>query len=327
MEPAAPPATNRGVHWTVGGIDWLSATVWNIGAEDLCSALPSVPAWARVSGLNGYTESYLGPGGIRILFTPERTDVHLVVPGAWLNASGTVGQRTVLEYLSSVSASFTRVDLQLTDEKAVATPRRVWDAMECGEGVTRVRKWSWMEAGGESTGSSVYVGSTKSQQRLLVYDKEAESHGEVRGVRWEFRARDEAAESLAAQLLDAEDWGSIWAGRLLGFIDFRAVTETANSGRRPRLDWFEELVAGAVKMRGYPARPLRTLDDVRKWLLQQVAPSLAVVVMAAGGDLTPLIELASHGQTRIRGTHRAILAAAASDAGVADDLADSPESA
>lgn len=306
---SAPPATNRGVHWTVGGIDWLQATIWNEDPGAACEQIaPGLP-WVRTRGLNGYHESYLGPLQIRVLFTEGREDIHVILPGKWLNAIGGDGQRAALLWLSSRGANFTRIDLQLTDERRLATPDDVWAALNRGEAVTRVKGWERIERGGSGTGSSVYIGSKTSLQRLVVYDKAAESDDVIPGVRWELRAHKEAANTLAAQLLASDDWGSVWAGRLQSFIDFRGEPDEANSARRPRLPWFEALVQGAQKMRAYPPHPVRTIDDVRRWLTRQVAPSLATVVAAAGGDIFPLIQLATDGAYRMTAVHRAIAAA------------------
>lgn len=304
----APPATNRGVHWTVGGIDWIQATLRESEPANLCREINPTYEWAHLRGLNGYSDSFLVPG-VRVLFTPQREDVHIICSGAWLTAGGTKLQRAILGFLNAKGASFTRIDLQLTDERPVATPRHVWQALERGEGVTRVKVWDWMERGGIQSGSSVYIGSKSSLQRLLVYDKSAESAEAVPGVRWELRGRDEAAETLALQLTASEEWGEVWAGRVLSFVDFREVGEATNSARRRRVAWFEELVAGAAKMRAYPERPMRTLEDVRHWLRRQVAPSLATVVLAAGGDTAPLLDLVTDGSHRLRALHRAMAAA------------------
>ncbi len=105
---------------------------------------------------------------------------------------------------------------------------------------------------------------------------------------------------------DASDCPSP-ARSALALVDFRDRSEDANNGRCPRLPWFEELIQGAKKMRAYPPRQPRTLDDLNRWLLRQVASSLALVVEAAGGDIEPLMTLAREGQSRMRDTHRAIL--------------------
>lgn len=304
----APPTTNRGVHWTVGGVDNVGATVRGINPESLAEQFGSkLHSWQKMRGLNGYSDSLLGLGGFRICYTPRREDVHIIAPGKWLNLVSTRGQRELLEALTACGAVFTRIDLQLTDERPVATPLHVWEAHKRGDVVTRFKEWEWHESDGKRAGTSVYVGATSSAQRLVVYDKSAESRGEVEGIRWELRARKEAAETLAEQLLASQEWGKVWAGRVLSLVDFRDRSQDANSGRCPRLTWFEELVQGAEKMRAYPVRPLRSLDDVYRWLTKQVAPSLAMMVEAAGGDTEPLTTLALEGQSRLRETHRAMI--------------------
>lgn len=252
-------------------MDWVSATVRDIDPETLAEQFGStLDTWVKTRGLMGYSDSLLGNAGLRICYTPGRPAVHLIAPGQWLNHVSMRGQRELLRALTASQAAFTRIDLQLTDERPVATPRDVWDALQRGDVATRTKSWFWNEAGGSKRGSSVYIGAKSSEQRLLVYDKEAESDGEVPGVRWELRTRDEAAESLVPQILAADEWGPVWTGRVLTFIDFRERAVDANSARCPRLAWFEELVQGAEKMRAYPPRAPRMLDDVLRWLDRQL---------------------------------------------------------
>jgi DNA relaxase NicK len=302
----APPATNRGVHWTIGGIDWLQATLWNespgVVTETIAPGLP----WIRTKGLNGYHESYLGPMGIRVLFTEGREDIHVQLPGRWHGVIGSAGQREILEWLHARAASFTRIDLQLTDERRVASPDDVWNALNERQTVTRVKRWERIERGGDGRGTSVYVGSKASLQRLIVYDKAAETDDVVPGVRWELRVHKEAADSLAVQLLASDNWGDVWAGRLINFVDFRENPDEPNSAGRSRMEWFAQLVQGAERMRAYAPHAVRTLEDVQRWLRKQVAPSLATVVSAAGGDIAPLLELASEGAHRMTAIHRAM---------------------
>lgn len=92
-----PPTTNRGVHWTVGGIDWVSATIRDRSPHDFIHEPTIENEWIQVHGMTGYTDSYLGAGGIRLLYTPGREDIHLNVPGQWLGMVGSEGQPGPLE--------------------------------------------------------------------------------------------------------------------------------------------------------------------------------------------------------------------------------------
>ncbi len=127
-------------------------------------------------------------------------------------------------------------------------------------------------------------------------------------MRWELRTKDEAAETLAAQLLDSDNWGEIWASRVVSYVDFRQVTGDANSARRPRCAWFEALVGTAQAMRAYPPVPPHTLERIRGWLDHQVAPSLALVVKADGGDVSTVSALLVRGGERLNARHLAMLA-------------------
>ena len=101
----------------------------------------------------------------------------------------------------------------------------------------------------------------------------------------------------------------MWAGRVLSLVDFRDRSQDANSGRCDRLRWFEELVQGAAKMRAYPPRKPRTLEDVERWLDRQVVPSLAMKFEADGGEIEPLMEMLRAGQQRLQDKHWAMIEA------------------
>jgi len=162
------------------------------------------------------------------------------------------------------------------------------------------------------TGSGTfYVGAPKSRQRLRVYDKESESEGAIRAVRWELQGRAETAEEYAAALLavPARAWGDVVAERLVSFVDFRDRSQGAESQDAPRLEWFEYVVGLARRVTGWKPQPLRTVESIRGWLMAQCAPSLALVVKADGGGGSFFRRLYAEGAERLTPRHLAILGA------------------
>ena len=87
---------------------------------------------------------------------------------------------------------------------------------------------------------------------------------------------------------------------MVGFIDFR----DANGERSP---WFTRLVGCARKEPAYRPLPVRSLDEAERWLETQVAPTLAAVVAARGGDLTTLTDLLANGRARWGPQHLALI--------------------
>ena len=298
----ASAPTNKGAEIAVS-LDWISTIVRGVEPYDLAGALESfVPTnWRECGGGYGYTSSLRGAGSSAVFFTPGREDVHAALPGRWCGSLTRRASRRRLSLLDVLSARATSCDLAGTDTARVAEPSDVAQAIYRGEHVTHARHIHFDQGLATTPGATVYVGAPSSRQQLLVYDKTAESHGRVEGVRWELRARAETADSLVEQLCRSEDWLEVWAGRIVGFVDFRGP-------RNRRLPWFTAVVGDAKRARAYRPRPVRTMEEVERWLDHSVSPSLAAVVKARGDDLAVVTDLLERGKNRWGPQHLALIA-------------------
>lgn len=213
--------------------------------------------------------------------------------------------RGLLAYVSATGRA-TRVDLAADDWARRVQPEQVRDALQSGDGVTHTRSRHWYQDLATG-GGTLYVGAASSRQRLRVYDKAVESGGRIAAVRWEMQTRDETAQTLPGDLAMG-NWGAIWASRVVQLIDFRDRRQTERPGRCRRSEWFSGLVGDAAKARVYDPKPPRTVEEVKAWIDKQVAPSLAAVVAASGGDMDYMSHLVLIGRRRWKGKHRALLA-------------------
>ena len=57
-------------------------------------------------------------------------------------------------------------------------------------------------------------------------------------------------------------------------------------------------------------KPVKSIESMEKWIRKQVAPSLAAVVTARGGDLGVVEDLLHHGKRRMKSSHRIAIEAA-----------------
>ena len=304
MTPPIDPRTpsNKGAEIVVG-LDWVGATLRGIGPHDLATSLASfVPTdWQEAGGGFGYTASLRGAGAGTVFFTPGRADVHVALPGRWCGSLTRTKSRRLLAVIDGMGGRVTRCDLAGTDRTRIVEPSAVAAAIDRGEHVTHARRLHFDHGLDATPGATVYVGAPSSRQQLLVYDKTAESEGRVEGVRWELRTRDVTADSMAEQLRQAQDWRGVWAGRVVGFIDFRDADGERSS-------WFARLVGCATKEPAYRPVPVRLLEEAERWLETQVAPTLAAVVAARGGDLQTVTDLLTSGRARWGPQHHALVA-------------------
>jgi hypothetical protein len=305
-------------------VDWLAFTLRGLRLSDIQEHLVDWVPGEFVeleAGGSGYQRAAAGPGGCRVRWSPGREDIHAVLPGQWLGAVEPGIMLDILDWVHEHSwhlrllsdgheiaeVAVTRLDLSADDFAKVAAPSDVRAAVEAGNVVTHTREGVFYKDR-RSGGETYAIGKRGSRQYLRVYDKAIESGGEVDSVRWELESRDEAAAG-ALSCLRLWDWGEVFRSRLVSFVDFRDRTVSERPERCPRLGWFEQLVGDAVKARPYAVvTPVASAEKSLAWLRRQVAPSLAAVHAAAGGDLGMVESLLMEGRSRWKAQHVLIAA-------------------
>lgn len=117
-------------------------------------------------GLYGYLFSYSAVG-CRLLFTPDRPDVHVQLSGRGCD---------VFDCFSlPANAKITRLDIAFDSYDGAYTVEDVWGCLLQGKTAGTARTIDgYLGFAGKNSGRTVYVGSPKSTCRLRVYDKAAE---------------------------------------------------------------------------------------------------------------------------------------------------------
>ncbi len=342
MGCGSPPSTHRGAECTAFELvfDWLSYTLPD--GYDVGQCLPGYERldWVELPfGRYGY-QSARKCGNITVYSNGKKgMGTHVVMTGQGCREYGeyiSEDWRGYLLYLLTLGARIVRLDVALDDFTGVATVERVIAALEAHEYSSVWRNWHPMGGGmknGRRTGKTVYIGSPESDFYLCVYDKAAEqaSKGKLGLIdcggrentstgdsaassevwtRFELRAKDGRATDLAWRIAraGAEDVGQVVAGILRGHLEFK-VPEVGDSNRRrwKCAEWWEAVLHGAAKARLVARVVKRTLEDIKRWLERQVAPSLALVLMEQGGALDWVHELVRNGRSRWRPRHLAML--------------------
>ena len=330
------------------GVDWLQATVPMVDEplnpnEEFYGEDPLIPRaanqlrdelllaasvalgcdqedWAYLDvGINGYRESFIGPGSARVLFNhPTNRDVHLVLPGKACGMVAEDAMRSLLRYVMVHGGHASRIDVKADDYEKNITPDFVRQQLISGDAVTHAKKSRHLleteiGPGGLETGSTVYIGSPRSRQLIRIYDKGLESGGEIDAIRWELQTRKAAAVSMLQQLAYGS-WPSVIASRIVAFVDFRDSSKAVNTSDktrdRPRSAWFALLVGTVEKGLVYLPQLAKTVSDVIDWIDRQVGTSLAVVMKFWKGDFSPLVQIMRQGEERLKPRHFAMLAKA-----------------
>lgn len=306
------------------GLHWLQFTMpEKVKIEDTLSELSYyVPSnyIAAKNGMLGYQNQLIGMGSSRILSSDidneiemrspkdvmatsrllssrERPEHHVILPGRWLDC---LDERSscILEWILEKEGHLTRLDIAGDDTDKRVRPRDLKKFCEEGQLVTHY-KTVWLHdniMGGR--GSTIYFGSSSSDRRIRVYDKDIESGGMNDSVRWEIQLRNEMADKGASHILHSKSFGDAFKSTLVDMIDFREKN-TIETEKRKRTKWFNSIVEDAKKADYTIPSSLITIESMEKWLEKQVAPSLAAVTTAKGGDLSYIESIIEKGRKRL----------------------------
>ncbi|MEG3881603.1 replication initiation factor domain-containing protein [Microcoleus sp. herbarium7] len=282
-------------------IDWISGTIRYTTPDRRDAFLEFIEGFIGqnlfrevgkpwVCGIT-FSNSATSVGGIRCGWNEPDGDSdqlgHLIVsiPGAVLSR---MEGRDVWRMLSGMTNVWgfaaTRIDIALDDYSKTASCDQVRSAAESGFGIGFKTGNTVKNFGNE--GFTVYMGSPQSDKRMVYYNKEVESEGELNCYRWELRLKDDLAKSAvrgytsiqpeAFEALSAK----YLAGCVVGAIDFcdrSAAPKEKNLSRLPRLSWWQILVDQVgVEIKHSRARVVKSLDKTLTWVHRQVAKSLYV---------------------------------------------------
>ena len=259
-----PPATNRGVETlTTEQIDWISMTLpidatrrWPDGLETASTTTKS---------FNGYDTAVEYPDGRIELTSSNRPEMgcHLVLSGTtcsnlrdWLprilqNSWGEMGR-------------VTRFDLALDDERGRTNPRDASQYIATGEVICRAREYP-VNQDVRGGGYTQYLGKMSSEVHVCIYEKDAEQGRYGFKTRVEIRFKGKKADKAAKTYLQSDDC----RGLISGYVRFPQWKE-----------WNEV----------FSTKPLRIAAEETKsrrvrWLLGQVAKSMALEIVERAGDM------------------------------------------
>jgi len=270
-EPAGPMAVGhrkpldlKGLHWDSGTLKKehgrrLTAQVREL-LEELSGGVLMPDYWVVKEGhrRHKWRRVWGGPAGTELWDNGPGLGMHLCLPG---QVCELIGLENLIRLLAILDHA-TRLDVFIDDPSKVKTVRQLWrvffkvtaDDREMWRPdravVTKV-KTGEHHGDGATGGKTIVVGATKSDRKLRIYDKTAESHGENDAVRYELQSNKGKAEALRVALLKAKTREEIYqviGGVVRGFVDFRVVrgTEVERWSCAP---WWRKLTGEAPPLR------------------------------------------------------------------------------
>lgn len=262
-------------------IDWVTAVgtlakqgTWMRSMLDKEHTVPIRGAFHQTHGVEYY------PSGMRHYYTPHNTlgESILVATGECLrnirrDNSNDYATKVVAQ-LSRACHHFSRIDISVDIFDKGRTAWKLHDIVAQGTDMFGRRKVRLVRGGDMSAGCTVYVGSRSSPKMLRVYDKNAETKGEVPATRVEFELKSTASEQVSRLL--SQDFGWLRATGLFNGL----LQEFADWSEFPAI---ENMLYGEIVVIETVERP--RLLDKKEWLARQIAPTFLKEPNGYGGEL------------------------------------------
>jgi phage replication initiation protein len=274
-------------------LDWIECTIHG-DISAILSALRGFfrPDWQELDfGGLGYNQSATVWDKGRVYWHTERADmgVHIRLPATALQASNRLAV-TILCDLYRMGAKFTRIDLAADDLKGLLDMEVILAKVEQDDFVCRSRVVDQVRRLRGGAGNTLYFGSRASDTFFRIYDKAAEQAKKGvlfagHWVRTEMELKHERAHEVAVYICEnPETWGETARGWFLRFLDFKEHEEDQTKSRWDTCGWWSEYLENASKVRILICYQKKTIEDLKRWVIQQVAPSLYVLVDTIGFD-------------------------------------------
>ena len=310
---ATPPATNRGAQTAM--IDWLGVTFPDEVTLDTVYKFIGPDGWVgMMKGAMGYRKGLIR-GNVRILFDgTSGMGTHIEASGKGcreLEGDGLISDWSIfLKNIIESEAKFSRLDVAIDDRTGCLSMPNILDCFNSGLIVSRYKTGRVISGrklnDATELGSTLYLGSSSSDTMIRLYDKAAESGEEGNHIRVELQTRNDRANILGTALayLGFEEVPGI----IKGYLDFKVPSSCSQRERWDTQEWWNRFLSGAKKLRLSTAPVIRSVDKSLEWCRKQVAPTLAMLVRTAGGDLWIFDQLVADGEKRLKPWHKALLA-------------------
>lgn len=265
--------------------DWLSFTTKDYCPEEIIEilGLAHVP-WSDTKGARGYRDrKYFNCISIHY---NGRADM-----GVWCEMSGQgcrafeslsdVGWDRLFELIHLADMNITRLDVAYDDHSGVLPMKEIIDDTQCGMFVSRSDYWETILS---SKGSTIQIGSPKSQILIRIYDKAAERGYDsvTHWVRCEMQLRGDRALQFSKL---SELIGQAFAGVLLNYLRYVVPGVDQNRWRWPMTEYWMNFIADAERIKIYGSPGMEYNEErCRRYVVNQAGNAIDAMIRIHGLD-------------------------------------------
>jgi len=289
-------------------VDFLTFSVQNISNLDAFKdQLFGRVDWQQGRGAYGYSDCVFS-GGMRLFSgKPDaRFEVCVSMSGTGcrtfetLRGEGFQWSEFLQQLQNDYDVHFSRLDVALdVTEKYMPSMKSICGYVAQRKYISKFRR-NIYTLGSEEF---VFFGSPSSDVRLRIYNKALErGYEDQHWIRFEYQLRNDAARKFIDEYQRNKNIGYCVRSCLNNYVRFLTKPHNGdrNGGRIPTVQWWDRLLAGADKMSLFEAPGIEyNLSRLEKYLVTQVAPSLATYLRCKGGDLGVLYKLLDVGAAKM----------------------------
>lgn len=244
---------------------------------------------------------------------------------SFLTPFGTVAYETVsfdstvfADLLQEIQAhgQITRLDLAVDDRTTQYYDMPELHAIfSSGNYLSKFRKWKELvkyEDANRRTGHTIYLGSRESGVFIRIYDKQLEQNEKLlkngnppithRWIRWEIELKQERAQEASRLIVQGRSVNEVTLGILSNYLRIIQPDNSRKCRCSSSPKW-EAFLNNIRKVSLCSSSQPKTLEDTKRWLMRQVAPSLASIITADMGDLSFIQSLVDSGVKRFSIRH------------------------
>lgn len=279
-------------------VDWITFSVKGKDVREVISTFLGLdPALFVITGfsLNGYDRVYRF-SDIFVMDCPRKNDFFQDM-GVCVSMSGN-GCRTferftcysdapflsLFKLICSNDCNVSRLDIACDDRDQVLDLDLMVDKVRCNDVNSRMTKRSVLTSwdGLQRSGTTIYIGAESSDFRIRIYDKSAEQGIQGHWVRVELVMRGANSLSFVRHAAEGRSVGELAALVLndkFCFID----RDDSNISRCSVCVWWSDFVGCVASLHLSSSTNIsHPVEDVDRWVRDQVAPSLAMLYDALG---------------------------------------------
>lgn len=252
-------------------LDWISATLPKQDAKDfaLKGFLGAIVPSTKSKGMYGYTNTVHYETGAKRMYSTAREDMgeHFVFSGTTLTNIWSVhgvSPKQLLNTLQDFNGRISRIDFAIDVKGLDLNPQDLSflkNTANKGHGRTPSRSLVTSDSGG----ATHYVGSRSSEKFLRIYNKAAQLGLSDKWTRVELEMKGETAHAVGWQsgFLSEAEFFSMCAAMIKSVFDCENPT-------------WQQALSGAGNVFDVPKQDKK---DTMAWLISQVAPSVARVIL------------------------------------------------